>query len=59
MRIVSNQVTSDLNRDPEKLQPLARRMGYTDEDMPAGRKLLDYYESLAGQVRGVFEKIVR
>jgi glutamate-ammonia-ligase adenylyltransferase len=59
MRIVTNQGTNDLNRDPQTLRPLARRMGYHDDDGSAGQKLLNDYESLSAQVRGVFEKIVR
>jgi glutamate-ammonia-ligase adenylyltransferase len=61
MRIVSNQVTSDLSRDPVKLQLLARRMGYTDEAAPAGaagQKLLADYEQLSAAVREVFERIL-
>jgi glutamate-ammonia-ligase adenylyltransferase len=59
MRIVSNQATSELSKDPERLQPLARRMGYTDETISAGRKLLSDYEELSRRVREVFEKVVR
>lgn len=59
MRIVSNQGTNDLSRDPQTLRPLARRMGYHDDDGSAGQKLLNDYESLSAQVRVVFEKIVR
>jgi glutamate-ammonia-ligase adenylyltransferase len=62
MRIVSNQVTSDLSRDPIKLQLLARRMGYTDEAAPAGaagQKLLADYEQMSAEVREVFERILQ
>jgi hypothetical protein len=62
MRIVSNQVTSDLSRDPIKLQLLARRMGYTDEAEPAGaagQKLLADYEQLSAEVREIFERILQ
>jgi len=59
MRIVSNQGTNDLARDPEKLHLLARRMGYHGNGGSAGRKLLNDYEVLSTQVRGVFEKVVR
>jgi glutamate-ammonia-ligase adenylyltransferase len=58
MRIVSNQATSELSKDPERLQPLARRMGYTDETISAGRKLLSDYEELSRRVREIFEKVV-
>jgi glutamate-ammonia-ligase adenylyltransferase len=59
MRIVSNQSTNDLSRDPEKLRPLARRMGYRDDAVPAGQKLLSDYERLSREVRGVFDKVLR
>ena len=59
MRIVSNQGTNDLSRDPEKLHLLARRMGYHGDGGSAGQKLLSDYEVLSTQVRKVFEKIVR
>jgi glutamate-ammonia-ligase adenylyltransferase len=59
MRIVSNQATSDLVRDPAKLHLLARRMGYSDEGSMAGRKLLDDYERFSGQVRSVFNRLLR
>jgi glutamate-ammonia-ligase adenylyltransferase len=59
MRIVSNQATSELARDPTKLHLLARRMGYSDEGSPAGRKLLDNYERFSGQVRSVFNELLR
>jgi glutamate-ammonia-ligase adenylyltransferase len=58
MRIVSNQATSDLSRNPEKLWSLARRMGYRNDGESAGQKLLRDYENLSRQVRGIFEKIL-
>ncbi|HTP04863.1 MAG TPA: bifunctional [glutamate--ammonia ligase]-adenylyl-L-tyrosine phosphorylase/[glutamate--ammonia-ligase] adenylyltransferase [Nitrospirota bacterium] len=59
MRIVSNQGTNDLTRDPEKLHLLARRMGYHSDGGSAGQKLLSDYEVLSSQVRKVFDKYVR
>ncbi len=59
MRIVSNQATSGLSRDPEKLRPLALRMGYLDGETSAGQKLLEEYESLSRQVRFVFDSLLR
>ncbi len=59
MRIVSNQATSELIRDPEKLRPLARRMGYKDNGILAGQKLLDDYERISADVRSLFERIVK
>jgi len=59
MRIVTNQATSELSRDPEKLRPLARRMGYDDDGVTAGQKLLQEYERISAEVRAVFERIVQ
>ncbi|HLE41739.1 MAG TPA: bifunctional [glutamate--ammonia ligase]-adenylyl-L-tyrosine phosphorylase/[glutamate--ammonia-ligase] adenylyltransferase, partial [Nitrospirota bacterium] len=59
MRIVSNQSTNDLNRDPEKLVSLSRRMGYLDDTVTAGQKLLSDYERLSKEVRRVFNGILR
>lgn len=59
MRIVTNQATNQLMRDPLKLHPLARRMGYQDDAPVAGRKLLADYERMREEVRGVFERVVR
>jgi len=58
MRIVSNQATSELSRDPETLRPLARRLGYADTGVPAEKILLTDYEYLSSMVRNIFEKIV-
>jgi glutamate-ammonia-ligase adenylyltransferase len=59
MRIVSNQATSILSKDPKKLHLLARRMGYTDEGSLAGKKLLNDYQLLNQQVRLLFEKLLQ
>lgn len=61
MRIVSNQVASDLSRAPAQLHQLARRMGYTDEAAPDGAagQLLADYELMSAGVREVFERILR
>jgi glutamate-ammonia-ligase adenylyltransferase len=59
MRIISNQATSELSRDPERLHLLARRMGYSDSDGSAGQKLLLDYEHLSLKVREVYENILR
>jgi glutamate-ammonia-ligase adenylyltransferase len=58
MRIVSNQATSELSREPTKLWSLARRMGYSDTDLPAGQKLLHDYEGLSRRVREMFERVL-
>ena len=58
MRIVSNQSTSELSRDPGELYQLARRMGYSEEGASAGKKLLVDYETLSRQVRFIFHKLL-
>jgi glutamate-ammonia-ligase adenylyltransferase len=58
MRIVSNQATSELSRDPARLLPLALRMGYPDDGLSAGQKLLDDYELMSRQVRNIFDKLL-
>jgi glutamate-ammonia-ligase adenylyltransferase len=58
LRIVANQSTSFLNRDPSKIRTLAKRMGYGDEDGSAGKKLLVEYERTSREVRSLFERIV-
>jgi len=58
MRIVSNQATSELNRDPAELWSLARRMGYLDDGLSAGQKLLLEYEGVSRRVRGLFLRIL-
>ncbi|HAK59441.1 MAG TPA: bifunctional [glutamate--ammonia ligase]-adenylyl-L-tyrosine phosphorylase/[glutamate--ammonia-ligase] adenylyltransferase [Nitrospiraceae bacterium] len=58
MRIVTNQATNDLTRDPDHLRPLARRMGYEDDAVSAGQKMLNSYEEVSQEVRGMFDRIV-
>ncbi len=58
MRIISNQATSELSRNPENLYLLARRMGYTDSDSSAGQELLSDYEQLSLKVREIYDKIL-
>lgn len=57
LRIVANQSTSVLSRDPAKLRILAKRMGYSGNDAEPGRKLLADYEGTSRDVRGLFERI--
>lgn len=59
LRIVSNQATSELSRDPKKLQTLARRLGYQDSGEPAGQTLLREYEALSSKVRNIFSNILK
>ena len=59
MRIVNNQATSELSRDPGKLLPLALRMGYPADDASAGLKLLGDYELMRSQVRFIFDMLLR
>jgi [glutamine synthetase] adenylyltransferase / [glutamine synthetase]-adenylyl-L-tyrosine phosphorylase len=58
LRIVANQSTSFLSRDPAKLRTLAKRMGYIDEDGSAGTALLLEYERTSREVRGTFERML-
>jgi glutamate-ammonia-ligase adenylyltransferase len=58
LRIVANQSTSFLRRDPDKLRILAKRMGCADDDGSAGRTLLAEYERTRSEVRAMFERIV-
>lgn len=58
MRIVTNQAAHDLSRDPNRLRPLARRIGYEDDALTAGEKLLRNYERMRKEVRDAFERIV-
>ncbi len=55
LRIVANQSTSFLSRDPKVLTVLARRMGFPDGDGGAGSELLREYERTRRNVRNVFE----
>ena len=59
LRIVSNLATSDLSRNPDALNQLARRMGYQEDASMAGGQLLRDYESFARQVREIFTNLVR
>ncbi|MDH4163531.1 MAG: bifunctional [glutamate--ammonia ligase]-adenylyl-L-tyrosine phosphorylase/[glutamate--ammonia-ligase] adenylyltransferase [Nitrospirota bacterium] len=60
MRIVANQSTSLLTRDPGKAGPLARRLGYKDrEGDSAGKQLLEEYASTSRKVREIFERVVK
>jgi glutamate-ammonia-ligase adenylyltransferase len=58
MRIISNQATSELSRNPDNLYLLARRMGYADTDSSAGQKLLADYECLSLKVREIYDQIL-
>jgi glutamate-ammonia-ligase adenylyltransferase len=58
LRIVANQSTSFLFRDPDQLRILAKRMGYADDDGSAGRTLLAEYERTRTEVRAMFERML-
>jgi glutamate-ammonia-ligase adenylyltransferase len=58
LRIVSNQATNELSRDPAGLIPLALRMGYLADGSSAGQMLLDDYSLMTGQVRKIFDKML-
>jgi [glutamine synthetase] adenylyltransferase / [glutamine synthetase]-adenylyl-L-tyrosine phosphorylase len=59
LRIVANQSTSFLSRDPDKLTALAKRMGYADYGGSAGQKLITEYERTSREVRSEFERLMR
>lgn len=58
LRIVTNQPTDELPRDPDKILPLAKRVGYADDTDPAGLKLLRDYEQISGRVRQIFDEML-
>ncbi len=58
LRIVANQSTSFLSRDPAKIRTLARRMGFPGEDDSAGTALLREYERMRGTVRSAFDRVL-
>ena len=58
LRIVANQSTSFLPRDPAKIRTLARRMGFPGEDDSAGTALLREYERMRGTVRSAFDRVL-
>jgi glutamate-ammonia-ligase adenylyltransferase len=58
MRIMSDQASSELTKDPGNLQSLARRMGYGGQGEAAGQQLLRDYEALAKRIRKHYEDIV-
>ncbi len=58
MRIVSNQSTSELVRDPARLRGLARRVGYQDDAVPVGQQLLQAYEASSRSVRQLFLEVL-
>lgn len=58
MRIVTNQATNELSKNPERLWTLARRMGYMDNAETAGIKLLRDYERVRREVRRLFDEIL-
>jgi glutamate-ammonia-ligase adenylyltransferase len=58
LRIVQNQATNELSRDPAGLIPLAQRMGYLADGSSAGQMLLDDYSLMTRQVRNIFDKLL-
>lgn len=58
LRIVTNQATDELSRNPDKIQTLAKRLGYEDDAEYAGVKLLRDYEHISGRVRQIFDEIL-
>ncbi len=58
MRIISNEATIRLSRNPEELHLLARLMGYAKENSSEGQQLLHEYEILTRQIRTIFIKVL-
>jgi glutamate-ammonia-ligase adenylyltransferase len=58
LRIVTNQATSILFRDAEKLRSVGRRMGIVDNVVSAGEALLREYERVSGAVRAIFSRLL-
>ena len=59
LRIVHNMPSHLLPRDPERLAPLAHRMGYQDTRRVSGAKrLIRNFEDLRKRVRGIFEEVL-
>ncbi len=58
LRIVANQSTSFLSRDPEKLRALARRMGFSGGGDGGGTELLKEYERMRAAVRNTFDRLL-
>jgi len=59
LRIVHNMPSHLLPRDPERLAPLAHRMGYQDTKRISGAKrLIKDIEDLRKRVRGIFEEVL-
>jgi [glutamine synthetase] adenylyltransferase / [glutamine synthetase]-adenylyl-L-tyrosine phosphorylase len=60
MRIVANQASSNLSKDPAVLEALARRMGYNDSssDASAGALLLADYAKTTALVRSIFDRLL-
>jgi [glutamine synthetase] adenylyltransferase / [glutamine synthetase]-adenylyl-L-tyrosine phosphorylase len=58
MRIIANQTTSMLKKDPGSLHTLARRMGYPDTGSSAAGQLLADYENISKQIRSIFDRML-
>jgi glutamate-ammonia-ligase adenylyltransferase len=58
MRIISNEATNRLSRNPENLHILARRMGYAEGAFSVGQQLHQDYEIFSRQIRGIFKKML-
>ncbi|HUI45487.1 MAG TPA: bifunctional [glutamate--ammonia ligase]-adenylyl-L-tyrosine phosphorylase/[glutamate--ammonia-ligase] adenylyltransferase [Nitrospirota bacterium] len=59
MRIISNEATNRLSKNPEELRLLARRMGYADGKLSAGQQLLNDYEIFTKQIRTIFNNVLK
>jgi glutamate-ammonia-ligase adenylyltransferase len=58
MRIISNEATNRLSRNPEDLHILARRMGYAEGVLSVGQQLHHDYEIFSRKIRSIFKKML-
>jgi glutamate-ammonia-ligase adenylyltransferase len=60
LRLERHQSVDILERDPDKLQPIALALGYKGKkDARAGRRLLEDYEKLRKRIRACYERRFR
>jgi len=59
MRIISNEATNRLSKNPDELHQLALRMEYADGKLFSGQQLLIDYETFTKQIRTIFNKVLR
>jgi len=58
LRILHDSSMNELSGEPEKLAPLARRLGYGEGPEPPERSFLEVYRKITEEIRALFEKYV-